>query len=253
MYCSNGLVLRDLKRSLDRMIKHYANPADALEAERLIVERFRDPSLNYHISWWTTTQALVAPRSLKRAPDIDNALDLSAHCDWPVYFRQTGGSVVPQGAGILNVTIAFALDPIERPSIIAVYEMFCAPIIRWLQKQGCDARTGFVPDSFCDGEFNVVVQNRKVAGTAQRWPRIQADEMRQIVFAHALLLMDARLEAGVAAINQLYKCCSVKQVIKPSKQVNIRDVLMEPSDSWQTSLVKDLSDMYRNELVALTS
>ena len=235
------------------MIKHYPDPADALNAERKIVERFKDPSVNHHVSWWTTSQSLVAPRSLKRAPDIDSALELSAHREWPVFFRQTGGSVVPQGAGILNVTIAFALDPVEQPSIIAVYEMFCAPLIRWLQKQGCDARTGFVPDSFCDGEFNVVVQNRKVAGTAQRWTRIRADEMRQVVFAHALLLMDARLDAGVAAINQMYKNCSVKQVIQTSRQVNIRDVLIEPSECWQISLVKNLSDMYKNELISLTS
>ena len=131
--------------------------------------------------------------------------------------------------------------------------MFCAPLIRWLQKQGCAAQTGFVPGSFCDGEYNVVVQNRKVAGTAQRWTRIRACEMRQVVFAHALLLMDARLEAGVAAINQLYKSCSEKQVVQASRQVNISDVLMQPFDSWQSSLVKDLSEKYKNELIALTS
>ena len=235
------------------MIKHYPDPADALNAERQIVERFKDPLVKYQMSWWTTAQSLVAPRSLKRATSIDSAMKLSAHCGWPVYFRQTGGSVVPQGAGFLNVTIAFALDPVERPSIIAVYEMLCTPVIRWLQRQGCNAQTGFVPGSFCDGEFNVVVQGQKVVGTAQRWTRVHAHEMRQIVFAHALLLMDARLEAGVAAINQMYKSCHTKQIIQASRQVNIGDVLMEPADSWQTSLVNDLSDIYKNELITLTS
>ena len=235
------------------MIEHYPDPADALEAERALVDRFRDPSVNYHMSWWTTTQSLVAPRSLKRAPGIDNAIKLSACSDWPVFFRQTGGAVTPQGAGVLNVAVAFALDPIERPSIVAVYEMFCAPILRWLQDRGCDAHTGFVPGSFCDGEFNIVLQNRKLAGTAQRWTRIRANESRQIVFAHALLLLDANLEAQVAAINRLHDNCQVQQVIQTCKHVNIHDVLVKPPIDWQASMVKDLSNLYENELIALTS
>ena len=235
------------------LIDHYSDPAEALEAERMLVERFRDPAVNYHVAWWTTSQSLVAPRSLKRAPDIENAMSLSASSGWPVFFRQTGGDVTPQGAGVLNVAVAFALDPTEQPSITAVYQMFCTPMIGWLNERGCNAQTGFVPGSFCDGEYNIVVNVRKVAGTAQRWTRIRAGEPRQIVFAHALLLLDADIKQGVAAINQLYESCQMERVVQTPVHANLRDLLIKPAPDWQDELVRELSDIYTAELIMLTS
>lgn len=235
------------------LIDHYSDPADALYAERVLVERFKDPSVNYHIAWWTTTQSLVAPRSLRRVPHIEDAMNLSASSGWPVFFRQTGGDVTPQGAGVLNIAIAFALDPTERPSISAVYQIFCAPMIQWLQERGCDAASGFVPGSFCDGEYNIVIGDRKVVGTAQRWIRIRADEPRQIVFAHALMLLDADLNAGVTAINRLYENCQLGRSVRRPVHANMSDLLVMPAPDWRDTLIGSLNELYIQELTALTS
>lgn len=235
------------------LVKHYSDPADALNAEQRLIEEFKNSLVNYHIAWWTTTKSLIAPRSFKRFHTIENAKNLSASSGWPVYFRQTGGDVTPQGEGILNIAVAFALDPTERPTISAVYEIFCAPIIQWLEEHGCAAQTGFVPGSFCDGEYNIVVSARKVAGTAQRWTRVRAVESRQIVFAHALLLVDANVDEGVNAINRLYENCSLDRSVQKSVHVNVSDVLENPAPHWQEAFVLSLNERYTQELKALTS
>ncbi len=235
------------------LIDHYSDPADALKAELLLVEQFKNPSVNYHIAWWATTQSLIAPRSLQSVPNIKDATNISASCGWPVYFRSTGGDITPQGEGILNVAVAFALDSTEQPSISGVYEIFCAPMLGWLQEHGCSAQNGFVPGSFCDGEYNIVVNARKFAGTAQRWTRVRAIESRQIVFAHALLLFDAKIDAGVEAINRFFEHCNLDRSVQSLAHVNLNEVLETPSIHWQEDFVRSLNEKYSRELKALTS
>lgn len=237
----------------ESLVDHYSDPGDALKAERSLIEQFKNPAVQYHIAWWTTTQSLIAPRSMKRVNDIEDASKHSAYRGWPVYFRQTGGDVTPQGPGVLNLALAFALDPTERPSISAVYQMFCAPIVQWLIERDCDANTGYVPGSFCDGEYNVIAGTQKVAGTAQRWARIRADESRQIVFAHALFLLDADIEAGVSAINQLYENCGSSQSVVCPVHTNLKDVLSNNTSHWRDAFVVSLNETYTQELKALTS
>ncbi|MFK7858154.1 MAG: hypothetical protein AB8B64_05020 [Granulosicoccus sp.] len=235
------------------LIVHFSDPADALEAERLLIDEFKNPYVNYRIAWWTTSQSLIAPRSLQRKHDINDAMALSAYHNWPVYFRQTGGDVTPQGSGVLNVAVAFALDPLERPSISGIYQLFCTPMIQWLKEHGCNAQTGLVPGSFCDGEYNIVVNRRKVAGTAQRWARVRAKESRQIVFVHALILLNADLDIGVSAINRFYESCSLERSVKSHRHTNFMDVLDPPAIYSQEAFAESLNERYKYELDALTS
>lgn len=236
-------------------VHHFPDPEEALKSERQLIERFRDPLINYQIMWWTTSQSLIAPRSMKRQPDLERAIDESASRGWPVCFRQTGGDITPQGKGLLNIALAFALDPVEQPTISSVYQMFCAPMLQWISENGVQVCTGFVPGSFCDGEYNIVAGNRKVGGTAQRWTRIRTrkDESRQIVFAHALLLLDSDLNASVSAINQLYKACRMDRTIQVQMHTNLGDILLNPVTDWQNAIVLDLHRQYSSELSALTS
>ena len=78
--------------------------------------------------------------------------------------------------------------------------------------------------SFCDGDYNVVIANRKFAGTAQRrsWRRMQGRQA--VLFAHALILLDADIQGSVAAINQFYSDCQQFQHIVPDAHVNLSDL-----------------------------
>lgn len=233
-------------------IVHYPSAQEALNAEQSLVDQFKDPSVLYRMSWWTTEQCLVAPRSLKRMPKIEQAMLDSKASGWPVFFRHTGGDLTPQGPGVLNIALAFALDPSEKPSISGVYQIFCSPLLRWLSEYGCIVSTGHVDQCFCDGEYNIVVDELKVAGTAQRWTRVRGETSRQIVFAHALVLIDSDLNAGVNAINRLYGNCEMERTVQVDVHTNLTDVLHKPAVQVQGEMLSRLPRLYEDELIDLT-
>ncbi len=62
------------------------------------------------------------------------------------------------------------------------------------------------PVSFCDGRYNVTLDGRKLAGTAQRWRRNGAG--RPVVLAHAALLVGAEREEMVEVVNTFTRRCA---------------------------------------------
>jgi len=190
------------------MLPTHNTPQKALEFETAITERFKNPDVTQVLEFWTTDQSLVAPTSLKSAPDFSRACKTLERAGWPVVERKSGGGITPQGPGVLNIALAYAPDPVETPTIQGVYQMFCSPLINLVKSFGEDANTASVPGSFCDGDYNVVVNERKLMGTAQRWVRVRALEPRQVIFVHALILL---LFCWMRILQQgltLLTCCS---------------------------------------------
>lgn len=141
---------------------------------------------------WTGETALVAPLSYRRHALLDTACAASAERGWSVRLRRSGGGVVPQGPGVLNVTLAYPCAGTAGDLAEPVYAHLCQLLAKALARQGIAALATSVQGSFCDGRFNLAVNQqgtaRKIAGTAQYWRRAGG---RQAVLAHALLLVDA--------------------------------------------------------------
>jgi lipoate-protein ligase A len=153
---------------------------------------------------WHATAGLVAPHSYRRYACLEGVRADFAARGWPVRLRRSGGGVVPQGPGILNVTLAYpaASGPADGGTD-DVYRHLCATLTRALAALGIATRTAAVAGSFCDGRWNLAVDGpagpRKVAGTAQYWRRRDG---RQAVLAHALLLVQTDAEAVTARANE---------------------------------------------------
>ena len=56
---------------------------------------------------WSCEPALVAPARMSRLPGFDRACARAADAGWPIHLRATGGDLVPQGPGIVNLTLVF--------------------------------------------------------------------------------------------------------------------------------------------------
>lgn len=140
---------------------------------------------------WEAPPGLSVPRSYRRYPRFDLACAEFAARGLPVRVRRTGGGVVPQGPGILNLSLAWcpAAGPAEGGADDA-YRMLCTVLAQGLGALGIPAHTAAVTGSFCDGRYNLAVDGpagaRKIAGTAQYWRRHAG---QQAVLAHALLLV----------------------------------------------------------------
>ncbi len=141
---------------------------------------------------WTGPAGLVAPMSYRRHKNLDIACKASLQRGLPVRLRRSGGGLVPQGPGILNLSLAYPCNGSPGDLAEPVYHDLCAVLIRALSRLGIECRAHSVVGSFCDGRFNLAVTSqgiaRKIAGTAQYWRRGNG---RQAVLAHALLLVDA--------------------------------------------------------------
>jgi lipoate-protein ligase A len=154
---------------------------------------------------WTGRPGLVAPLSYRRHAGLEDVCAASAARGWPVRLRRSGGGVVPQGPGILNVSLAYPCTGSPGKMMQTVYAQLCAILTEALAGLGIAAEVRSVEGSFCDGRFNLAVAGtrdgapRKIAGTAQYWRR--AGE-RHAVLAHALLIVDADPAMLTSAANR---------------------------------------------------
>ncbi len=145
---------------------------------------------------WHGLPGLIVPRSYQRAPHWRDACAHSAVLGWPVHVRASGGGLVPQGPGVLNLSLVWPVA--AQPSIDGTYRALCDELRAAFARLGVKALPQPVQGSFCDGRFNLAVDGAKLVGTAQCWRRVEGV---QVVLAHALVLVDADVDALTARCN----------------------------------------------------
>lgn len=157
---------------------------------------------------WLAAPALVVPRSYRHLEGFDAACAELGAAGCPVHVRPSGGGVVPQGPGMLNLSLAYTVRQAPGNCIEAAYLHLCGLLAEALASFGVRARWQAVEGSFCDGRFNLACGSesapRKIAGTAQYWQRLpqqgassaaSAAPPTHAVLAHAVLLVDPDLAA----------------------------------------------------------
>lgn len=157
---------------------------------------------------WESRQGLVVPRTYRRFDTFTTACERFALQGWPVTVRQSGGGIVPQGLGILNLSLAYAVPGKPLDHSEEAYLLICRVISQALKEYGIASHPQAVEGSFCDGRFNLAVGNsdaaRKVAGTAQLWRSHTCTDTKntmQIVLVHALILAAVDVVAVTAQAN----------------------------------------------------
>ncbi len=147
---------------------------------------------------WRGEPGLVVPRSCTALPGWPAAA--KAH---RVLVRASGGGVVPQGPGLLNLSMVWRTDARDDASSApigteAIYRALYDGLAAALARLGIAATPQAVAGSFCDGRFNLAVAGRKLAGTAQSWRRVGG---KPVVLAHAVIVVDADPQALAEAAN----------------------------------------------------
>lgn len=198
-------------------LRHFPSLDAALVAEEALFDRLSGGRVAHAQTMWIGHRALVMPRRMARSPRFAPAAALSAAAGWPVVLRQTGGGIVPQGPGMLNLALAWTEPARPAASIASGYAKICDPI-RTVLGGTCAS----VSTAFCDGAFNVVVDGRKVAGTAQRR---RSTAGRTSVLAHAAILVDEDIDAGVAATNAFREMLGDEPSIRSAAHINAVEVL----------------------------
>ncbi len=163
---------------------------------------------------WTAPAGLIVPRSYRRFDRFESARAESAARGTPVWLRPSGGGIVPQGPGIVNLSLAFATMAAPDGLGRAVYDGLCDLLGAALAGFGIDAEPREVSGSFCDGRFNLAVAGRKIAGTAQYWKHLGPG--RRAVLAHALLIVDADADEITSRVNAFERAIDSGTVHDPA-------------------------------------
>ncbi|QQE77785.1 ligase [Alicyclobacillus sp. SO9] len=124
-----------------------------------------------------------------------------------VVVRQTGGTAVPQGPGVLH--ISFLLPRVhESRTTDDYYRLLCGPLIDYFGTLGLEAETGALQGSYCDGTYNVLIGHKKLVGTAQAWRGGLAGISSRhpgYILAHANLVVEYDLVLATRRINHFYE------------------------------------------------
>ena len=193
---------------------------------------------------WRNRQCLVATKKESHKPGFDAACTASALQDWPVAVRRTGGSCVPHGPGVLNLALVYPRPLDIEWSMEDSYTLLCSPLEQLLQNYGLKVKTGEVPGSFCDGKFNLQVENRKLVGTSQRWkgnPTVPGS----FILSHACLLVDLDLLDATARINELYRLCGNEQQFNPAACSTLRECVAGPNQPFSAKFVDQVTERLR--------
>lgn len=175
--------------------------------------------------WAPRDTALVVPLKLTHDAHFDDAKAALAREGLPIHVRASGGDVVLQAPGVINVEIAFTLaqDAARALGVEGAYGVICAPLVALLRAHGLDAGTGAVAGAFCDGRFNVHIAGRKLAGTAQRWRYGAHGE--QALLVHAVILDTLDVQAMAQTINHFYALCALDRHCNPASHVTLAQAL----------------------------
>lgn len=210
-----------------------------LDAERALLARVHAGELDSAVLFWQPLdRALVVPRRMQRLEGFEQVCRLLQDRHWPVLLRDTGGEPVPQSPAVVNIAMAYRWpDGVsEQRRIEEAYLRLCRPICAWLQAQGLAAGIGAVPGAFCDGRYNVTLDGRKLAGTAQRWRRDAGG--RSLVLAHAAMLVDDERQAMVEAVNAFTRFCRSAPDCRAQSHLSLRE-------RWPFCNAADIEALYR--------
>ena len=168
---------------------------------------------SHPIVWaaWQSARGLCITRKEHRLPHFAKAqADLTAK-GHELATRRSGGTVVAQGDGILNIT-QLSLHTGPR-NIGGSYMRFCENMQARFKALGFETEIGPVTGSYCDGDYNLILDGKKLAGTSQRW--VKGPDKAFITLNHAVILVTENGQAATQRVNDFHAIADGPDLAKP--------------------------------------
>lgn len=207
----NDLTHLRVSLDIDRAIQSESAMLDAVATGK---ERFQ------FLLWQCAEPCLVVPRKMSNLPGFAEASLGALKRGYPVSVRETGGGAVIQSSGTVNVSITFTMPMKIDDRIREAYKFLCEPIMQILRQRGTDPTYGAVEGAMCDGAYNIVVNGRKLAGTAQRWRQAKMTGESYAVLGHLVLSVDADHSAACRVVNEFHASVGVTTHVKAESHIN---------------------------------
>lgn len=224
---------------------------EGLEIEQQLLQRVVSGHERHGYAIWRSHQALVVPRSATHKPGFELA---SRYCEsqgWPVVVRSTGGEMTPQTSGFINLSMVVRCNG-AKTGIRESYSLICQPLIQWMADMGIHAYCSHVDGAFCDGDFNLVVNGKKIAGTAQRRKRLKStaptNHEDAAILLHAVILCDEGLERIWKISNEFYKACQLPPFIIGDRHICISNITKQHGEPFIKGAMSGLDEVVRQHI-----
>lgn len=232
--------------------------ADPLTAETMLLSLAEAGRCVAHL--WQAPRSLVVPRSYRHFAALESARAEFARRGCPVFLRMSGGGLVPQGPGILNLSLAYRVRGTVGTLSEGVYRHLCEILREALGTLGLQTHWQAVEGSFCDGRFNLAWgppgDARKIAGTAQYWrsvrPTVDALVPMHVVLAHAVLLVSAVPEEINQLANAFEDAIESGKRYDASRVISVQQALARTGIAPSDGLIDSVMSAMRASVMATT-
>jgi lipoate-protein ligase A len=187
--------------------------SSAFEKETQLLEQVKSGDLQQALLLWQPDdKTIVLPASQKWQANPELFSQLQAK-DWLILPRRTGGAPVPQTSGVINLSHMYLADRHSADLIKQGYVDLCAVLTLFFDSFGLTVGVHATPHSYCDGDYNVNINGKKIIGTAQRILTTKSQD--KIVLVQACILIDVVMDELIYPINLCYELNNLDERIKP--------------------------------------
>ncbi len=186
--------------------------ANVFDKETQLIAQIQAGELKQCLMLWQAKQpTLVLPAGRKWPESDELKSDLLAD-NWLLHSRKTGGAPVPQCPGIINLSHLYLWPSEASYSITQAYVNLCSVLHDFFAKFNLVSQAHATEFSYCDGDYNININGKKIVGTAQRV--ILKKGGGKIVLAQAFILIDVLLEEIIKPVNLCYQLSDKTERVK---------------------------------------
>jgi lipoate-protein ligase A len=188
---------------------------------------------------------LIASQREASLPDFQAAAERLDSRGWPVYVRKTGGTVCPMDQGVLNLSVVNRLTSSRTPSIGGTYLDFCSKLINTFSAFGIACDIGPVKNCYCNGNYNIRVSGRKLAGTSQRWVVTANGNKDNAVLMHATILVDTDRKELCRMVNLFNTLTRQDTVASHKSLINFSELVKSAvNEGLMNTLLAKIADSF---------
>lgn len=196
---------------------------------------------------WRSRSCLVVPARQMHLPATVCAAEALAATGWPVIPRHSGGSPVPLDPGMVNLSLVFTIEAGDTWRIEDGFRLLTDLLTATFAELGLLAQCGEIHGAFCPGRYDLAIDGRKIAGTAQQWRggRNAIGKPIQAVLAHACLLVAPDVAAGLKTLGQWSDRLGIPSQVSPDCLTTVHDALGFRLDSPSITIGRVISALAR--------
>lgn len=204
----------------NKLLRYKNTPVATIFAkENQLITQLQENTISQCLILWQTNESTLVLPSSNKWPQSDCLKEGLEVQGWQLLARQTGGVPVPQCKGIINLSHLYIWPDVQPFSIKLAYENLCTVLIAFFGKFSLTSEIHSTPFSYCDCEYNLNINGKKIVGTALRV--INKKEGGRIILAQAFILIDVLLEELIKPVNLCYQLSDRGELVIASAHTSL--------------------------------